>query len=130
MRAVYKCEEIPYLTLSAETFNPLYGYAEGIDGGLVREEIWRLPCEAYSIQFNDGLAEVTDPEDIKAMRAYIESRHDSFITEVSFEGNEADLYEPVEVAPEEIKEKPNHDEGIDYNSLSDWDKEMLSRMSK
>ena len=74
---------------------------------------------------------LTDPREIRNMRDYIERRHDNFITEVSFEGNEADLEDPVESILEATEEKPKkYEEGLQYEELSAWDREMVSRMSK
>ena len=84
MRAVYKCEDNPTLSLSADTFNPLYEYDEDkVTGKPVKHLLGRTPIQSYSIQFNNGLAVVTDPEDIKALREYIKRRKDNFIVEVS-----------------------------------------------
>lgn len=132
MRAVYKCEDNPYLSLSADEFNPLYEYFEGIDDIPVKRGIYRLPSEAYSIQFSNGLAVVTEPTDIVALRRYISRRADNLITEVSFEGNEAELYpEPTttpqpEPEPEEKVEPKGYKDT--YEELSEWDKKMVSSM--
>ena len=70
---------------------------------------------------------LTDPTEIRNMRAYIKRRADNLISEVLFEGDEAELEEPVS----EIKaEKPNREtaKADTYDELSEWDKKLMSGM--
>lgn len=70
---------------------------------------------------------LTDPTEIRNMRAYIKRRADNLISEVLFEGDEAELEDPVS----EIKaEKPNREtaKADTYDELSEWDKKLMSGM--
>ena len=133
MRAVYECK-YPAHFLPADEYNPLYKIMEGYDGEPVRVPVWRLPYDGGTdLQFVNGLAELTDPKDIRAMRRYIKARGDDFFTEISFEGSEEELYPkdpevvPVPEASPQDKYKDTEDE---YKSLTEWDKQTISRLRR
>ena len=96
MRAVYECKDNPCLTLSIDEVLPLVEVQENTGGGV--SVVWMRRNVPESLQFLDGTLTLTDPQMIGGMREYIRRRHideaEDFITELSFEGSEAEL-EPV-----------------------------------
>lgn len=76
---------------------------------------------------------LTDPTEIRNMRAYIKRRgdmQDLQITEIIFEGEEADLevIVPVEQIEQEKPVERSSNEKDAEEELSDWDKRLLNNM--
>lgn len=145
MKAVYECKQsylslgygdvnryVPVMGVSYNDAKVEYNSDPHIVGYTVQENVpQRLEFYLFCEGENHNQITITDPKEIYNMREYIQRRHDDLITEVSFEGNEADLENPVESVSEETEDNTKkQEEGLDYEGLSDWDKEMLSRMSK
>lgn len=129
MRAVYECRDNKFLTLSMDEVVPVFS------SDFVDPDGIPVTCAVRTnrpqLQFVKGTLTVTDPEVIKGMRAYIKRRRDEFITEISFEGNEADLEDPEEIIPAAPEVRPKqYDIGLDWEKLSDFDRDMVRRMSR
>lgn len=128
MRVIYQCLENPYLTLSLDEIVPLVDAVENADGGT--SIVWLRRNPPISVQFMSGTLVLTDPTQIRGMREYIKRRHDNFISELSFEGNEAELervpYPPYPLKPKLAQEGseaaqivPNKHE---INRADEWDR--------
>lgn len=140
MRAIYKSAKA-YLQLSKgdvlrsiPVMGQTYEKGKYLDTGktagvMVRDtENNRLEVYQFCESVDHNRLTLTDPEEINGMRAYIERRHDDLITEELFEGNEADLEEPVMDVQQEPEKASKRTEKLNYEELSDWDKKMLTGM--
>lgn len=120
MKAVYQCEENPYLTLSLDEVVPLVDTYEDGNGSAV--VLWVRRRVPQALQFVDGMLILTDPVEIQGMREYIKRRQGDFISELSFEGDEAELAQIVHIKPlyptepQEGSETPQRGHGIDRSS--------------
>ena len=140
MKAIYQ-SKTAYLQLSKGDVNrcsPVMGqtivkgkYIEtGKKVGTVVADGVKLDFYVFKEGADHNQLTLTDPTEIKNMRAYIERRHDTYITEVLFEGNEADLEEPVQELKKLPVKRASVSNGLEYDELSDWDKKMLSMVSR
>lgn len=128
MRAVYQCLENPYLTLSLDEIVPLVDAVENEDGGA--SIVWLRRNPPISVQFMNGTLVLRDPAQIRGVREYIKRRQDNFISELSFDGDEAELdrvpYPPYPLKPKLAQESseaaqivPNKHE---MNRADEWDR--------
>lgn len=127
MKAIYQCLENPYLTLSLDEIVPLTDVWENENGST--SIVWLRRTLPISVQFVSGMLTLTDHAQIRGMREYIKRRQDNFISELSFEGNEAELervpYPPYPLKPKLAQEGseaaqivPNKHE---INRADEWD---------
>ena len=143
MRAVYGCSDNPYLTLSLEEIVPLVD-TEYVALVPSRRGFWEIPSskaiyriKPESLQFLSGTLTLTDPTEIKGMREYIKRRQDDFITELSFEGNEAEL-ERVSHIIKASPTDPQRGSGVPQgtpqrhkvNRADEWDHKMAQRLRR
>ncbi len=107
---------------------PLVDAVENADGGT--SIVWLRRNPPISVQFMNGTLVLTDPAQIRGVREYIGRRKDNFITELSFEGDEAELervpYPPYPLKPKMAQEGseaaqivPNKHE---MNRADEWDR--------
>ena len=147
MRAVYQSTQA-YLSLSyydVNNYTPIMS-----DGYFDKQGIYHNPyvlgsCVEVAVghniksyTFTEGenhnQLTLTDPTEIRNMRAYIKRRgggENKLIEEILFEGDEADLEGkiPVEVVKQEEPVKRTLvKKNTDYEELSDWDKKLLRNM--
>ena len=138
MKAVYQSTQA-YLQIDyGEVNRRILEYSEDkkhIVGIKVSEQLSNQRTEFYIFGEgkNHNRLTLTDPTEIRNMREYIKWRHDSLITEVSFSGNEEELYPPV-VSEADTKKKAGklaEDSGemLEWDDLSESDRRIYNNMT-
>ena len=148
MRAVYGCSDSPYLTLSKgeALYELVPRYGDRIVGQKGEFEFFhnvigmvKSPVSGV-FQFMRGTLTLTDPTEIKGMREYIKRRRDGFITELSFEGDEAELEDIsyIKASPTDPQRCSEVPQGIPQgipqrrkvNRADEWDYKMAQRLRR
>ena len=136
MKAVYQSNQA-YLQISYGDVNRrIWEYSEDkkhIVGFKVAEELSHQRTEFYifSEGKNHNRLTLTDPTEIRNMREYIKWGHDSLIMEVSFEGNEEELYPVVveaDIRGKKAKLEKDNAGMLEWDDLSESDKRIYSNM--
>lgn len=138
MRAVYRCSENPYLSLSKG--EAIYKLVPSYGDRVIDERgnynitgMVKTPVDGV-FQFMGGTLTLTDPTEIKGMREYIKRRRDNLITELSFEGDEAELENVSYIMSTEPQDGSGIPQGIPQRHSkersSDWDYKMAQRIRR